>query len=140
MTEPRTSRRVARGVLLVLILGLVAVALPIVPAVWEWAVYGEWIGIWKFQTGGFGIISFPPDESRWGSPPMPHVLRDAQPMDSDPYPYFKVKQKRLHWLPGNDLLIRQIGKEEFQGMFPNAFAGSERVFILWVKGRIRNNL
>ena len=39
MTEPRTSRRVARVVLLVLMLSLVAVALPTVPAVWEWAVY-----------------------------------------------------------------------------------------------------
>ncbi len=35
MTEPRTSPRVARGVLLVLVLGLVAVAVPTVPAVWN---------------------------------------------------------------------------------------------------------
>ncbi len=123
MTEPRTSRRVARVVLLVLILGLVAVALPTVPVVWEWAAYGEWKPIWKFRPGRSGgslTISqpnAPPDGLSLS--PTPQVLRDAKPLDVGILSYFKGKQQRLRWLPGKDLLIRQIGKEEFQRLFPN---------------------
>ena len=121
MTEPRTSRRVARVVLLLLMLGVVAVAVPIVPAVWEWAAYGEWKPIWKCRLchadprmgmRGHYITPFP--RYVLSLRPRPRVLRDAQPRGSDRYSYFKVKQKRLHWGPGKDLLIRQIGKKEFQ--------------------------
>ncbi len=120
MTEPRTSRRVARVVLLVLVLGLVAVALPTAPAVWEWA-YGEWKPIWKFQSdpgsGSFTIISH--FTTSFQLYPVPRSIRIAQSLDSGIVSYFKRKQKHLRWLPGKDLLIRQIGKEEFQRLFPN---------------------
>ncbi len=124
MTEPRTSRRVARVVLLVLILGLAAVALPTGPAMWEWAAYGEWKPIWTYQlfvaSERTVIIcqpNAPPDGLSLS--PKPQVLRDAQPLDSWIVSYFKGKQKRLRWFPGKDLLIRQIGKEEFLSLFPN---------------------
>ena len=99
MTEPRTSRRVARVVLLVLVLGLVAVALPTVPAVWEWAAYsGEWKPIVKAQTSCYGTGAF------------------------GKFSFFKAKQKRLRWLPGADLIMFQIGKKEFQSLFPNKWS------------------
>ncbi len=128
MTEPRTSRRVARGVLLVL--GLVAVALPTVPAVWDWAAYsGKWEPIVTMQISrpksGSSVLGMPgissPDALSWETVSTVYkVLMDTQPMDSDTHSYFKAKQKRLHWLPGKDQLIRQLGKEEFQSLFPNA--------------------
>ncbi len=131
MTEPRTSRRVARVVLLVLILGLAAVALPTGPAMWEWAAYGEWKPIWKSQTetGRTVVISqqnAPPDGLSVS--PRPQVIRDAQPLDSGIVSFFKGKQKRLRWLPGKDLIILQIGKEEYHSMFPNASGQMPRVW------------
>ncbi len=126
MTEPRTSRRVARVVLLVLLLGLVAVALPIVPAVWEWAVYGEWKPIWMSQrdptSGSISLGDWLDVNKNLRDRTQVHLT--AEPLDAGKYSYFKAKQKRLRWLPGKDLIILQIGKEEFQGMFPNAFKGS----------------
>ncbi len=121
MTEPRTSRRVARIALLLLILGLVVVVLPRGPAMWEWAVYGEWKPIkgWgiAFSPGPPRVVYQLPGKLRR----IVKDLRAAQPMGSDACSYFKAKQKRLHWVPGkDDLIILQIGKEEFQGMFPNA--------------------
>ena len=133
MTEPRTSRRVARVVLLVLLLGLVAVALPTGPAMWDWAAYGEWkprMAQVTFQGSGqpyvrppvviIGPPNDPPDVLSLSL--KTQVLRDAQPLDSGIVSYFKGKQKRLHWLPGKDLLIRQIGKKEFQSLFSNQWS------------------
>ncbi len=138
MTGPRTSRRVARVVLLVLVLGMGAVALPTVPAVWEWAAYsGKWEPIVTMQISrpkfGSSVIGMPrissPDALSWEIVSTVYkVLMDTQPMDSDTHSYFKAKQKRLHWLPGKDLLFLQIGKEEFQGLFPNASGQMPRVW------------
>ncbi len=125
MTEPRTSRRVARVVLLVLILALVAVALPTVPAVWEWAAYyGEWQPILKSQMRGLmrGTVVTACPPGVLSLPPRPQVIRDAHPLDAGKYSYLKAKKKHLRWLPGKDLLIRQIGKEEFQRRFPNPWS------------------
>ena len=147
MTEPRTSRRVARVVLLVLILGLVAVAFLTGPAVWEWAAYGEWKPIWKSHLDlasgtlpGSGqpnvrlkefIIgqsnALPPDALSLNS--LPEVLRDSQPLDAGMYSYLKAKRKHLRWLPGKDLLIRQIGKEGFHNLFPNPPSSRPRYLV-----------
>ena len=127
MSTPRKGKWVVGLLLAIILLGFVAIGISSDTRVWEWLTYSEWRPIFKASRGNVDVIKELGPASVGDSVlklvPDMQVFGGAQPTDKGSLAFFKLaffkaKKRRISWLPGKDVIILQIDKDEFQRLFP----------------------
>ncbi len=94
------AKRWAGITLVVLIIGVAVVAVSMERGVWERAVYSDWRPHMNYQPSTMVSRSKSGLITGWSSRRV--------------WPYCKVKRQRWPWLPGQDVILIEIPKDEYE--------------------------